>query len=66
MTKTRIKWRKILAFIAPYLAIVLLTSFIISNQLIHHATFITADRYFHFSRFYDTAEQIRTGNYSYF
>lgn len=66
MKKIKLNWQKVLSYSLPYLAIIILTTFIISNQLIHHATFVTADRYFHFSRFYDTAQQIKTGNYSYF
>ncbi|QNQ80991.1 cell division protein [Lactobacillus sp. PV034] len=66
MKKTTINWHQIFKFFAPYFAILLLTTIIISTQLVSHATFITADRYFHFSRFYDAAEQIKTGNFSYF
>lgn len=43
-----------------------MTTLMISWQLDKHATFITADRYLHFYRFYDTKMQILTGNYSYF
>ena len=66
MKKSRINWCNILRFCLPYLAILILTTLIISSQLLSHATFITADRYFHFSRFYDAAQQIKTGNFSYF
>lgn len=66
MQKNNFDWRKFFKIIAPYAAIIILTTIIISNELIHHATLITADRYFHFSRFYDTAQQIKTGNFSYF
>ena len=66
MKKINFNWQRVLNYLIPYLAIIILTTFIISNQLIHHATFVTADRYFHFSRFYDAAQQIKTGNYSYF
>lgn len=59
-------WRKVLSSILPYLAIFAFTTIILWDQLLSHATFITADRFFHFSRFYDTAMQIKTGNFNFF
>jgi hypothetical protein len=69
MTKEKIKnidWRKWAERILPYLAIILLTTLMISWQLRKRATFITADSYLHFYRFYDTKMQLLTGNFSYF
>lgn len=50
----------------PYIMIMIVTTLLISPQLINHATFLTSDRLFHFSRFYDALQQIQTGNYNYF
>lgn len=57
---------KFLSYILPYLAIFGFTTIILWDQLLSHATFITADRFFHFSRFYDSAMQIKTGNFNFF
>lgn len=55
-------WPKLL----PYAVILIVTYLMIAFQLRAHATFLTSDRFLHFSRFYDTMMQIKTGNYSYF
>lgn len=58
--------KKIRYYLVPYLIIFIYITLLISPQLIDHATFITADRFFHFGRFYDSFQQIKTGNYNYF
>lgn len=61
-----IDWQKLALQLLPYLAIFIMITLMISWQLNKHATFITADRYLHFYRFYDTKMQLLTGNFSYF
>lgn len=61
-----INGKKIIYRFIPYLIILTFVTILISPQLIGHATFITADRFFHFGRFYDSLQQIKTGNYNYF
>lgn len=55
-----------LAYWAPYLVFALVIILVMNSQLRHHITIIIGDGYFHFTRIYDAAQQIRTHNFSYF
>ncbi|TSO26139.1 cell division protein [Lactobacillus sp. LL6] len=62
----KVKWDKVGLSVLPYLVILLTTYVMLRYQIRAHATFITSDRFLHFSRFYDASMQIKTGNFSYF
>lgn len=55
-----------LAYWVPYLVFALVIILVMNSQLRHHITIIVGDGYFHFTRIYDAAQQIRTHNFSYF
>lgn len=58
--------KKAASVLWPYLVIVLATLVMIAPQLRTGATLIGGDTFFHYGRFYDTAMQWKTGNFSYF
>lgn len=58
--------KKIGKNVLPCIVIFCVTYLMIRFQINSHATFVTSDRFLHFSRFYDTMMQIKTGNFSYF
>lgn len=62
----KIDWQKYAKWCLPYIVILVVTYLMINFQIKYRATFITADRFLHFYRFYDTSMQIRTGNFSFF
>lgn len=49
-----------------YLIILLIAMLFVVPQLWTHQMILGADAIFHYNRFYETAQQINTGNYSYF
>lgn len=49
-----------------YLIILLIAGLFIVPQLWTQKMILGADAIFHYNRFYETAEQLRTGNFSYF
>ena len=53
------KVESILKKIWPYIVFAIVAFILISYQIQKHTTIVVADSYFHFSRFYDAAEQIR-------
>ncbi|QNQ81002.1 hypothetical protein [Lactobacillus sp. PV034] len=50
----------------PYLVFALVIVLVMKSELCHHVTIIVGDGYFHFTRIFDAAQQIRTHNFSYF
>lgn len=56
----------ILKKIWPYLVFIVVAILLVSYQIQKRTTIVVADSYFHFSRFYDAAEQIKNHNFSYF
>ena len=52
----------ILKKIWPYLVFIVVAILLVSYQIQKHTTIVVADSYFHFSRFYDAAEQIKNHN----
>ncbi|WP_461240940.1 hypothetical protein [Paucilactobacillus sp. N302-9] len=54
------------SFIRFSLWILLITLVVISPQLYNHSLILGGDSLFHMNRFYDTAMQIKTGNFNYF
>ncbi|NMP59536.1 hypothetical protein [Enterococcus mundtii] len=52
--------------ILPLLTIIFISILFVLPQLYTEKMIIGADSIFHFNRFYDTAEQIRNGNFQYF
>lgn len=55
-----------LLYLAPYLVFIIVIVLVMNSQLRHHVTIIVGDGYFHFTRIYDAAQQIKTHNFSYF
>ncbi len=49
-----------------YLVLTLIAGLFVMPQLFTHKLILGADALFHYNRFYETAEQIRTGTFSYF
>lgn len=49
-----------------YLVLTLIAGLFVMPQLFTHKLILGADSLFHYNRFYETAEQIRTGTFSYF
>ncbi|MEG0628883.1 MAG: hypothetical protein RR492_07535, partial [Enterococcus sp.] len=49
-----------------YLVLTLIAGLFVMPQLVTHKLILGADALFHYNRFYETAEQIRTGTFSYF
>lgn len=49
-----------------YLVLMMVAVFFVMPQLFTHNLILGADALFHYNRFYETAEQIRTGTFSYF
>lgn len=58
--------KKVWANLWPYLLILLAAGLAILPQLLRGVVIMGGDTYFHFSRFYDTAMQIKTGHWSLF
>ncbi|MFD0898496.1 hypothetical protein [Loigolactobacillus binensis] len=50
----------------PYLCFILYAIFLIAPQIYDHSLILGADSLFHMNRFYETYQQIKTGNFSYF
>ncbi|MCI1360053.1 MAG: hypothetical protein LKG69_05940, partial [Lactobacillus sp.] len=50
----------------PYAGLALVSLFLLYTQWLYRITPISGDTYFHYSRFYDAAMQIRNWNFSYF
>ncbi|MBB1086444.1 cell division protein [Limosilactobacillus fastidiosus] len=50
----------------PYYLIIIMSCLIISPQIISQGVILGTDSIFHFNRFYETAQQIRYWNFSYF
>lgn len=50
----------------PYVVFAIATVLLLSYQIQNKVTIVVGDGYFHFSRFYDTAQQIKTGYFNYF
>lgn len=64
--KSDSKKNKILLNVAPYAIFGIVILIILSYQIRTHTAIFVSDGYFHFSRFYDAAQQIKTNNYSFF
>lgn len=64
--KSDSKKNKILLNVAPYAIFEIVILIILSYQIRTHTAIFVSDGYFHFSRFYDAAQQIKTNNYSFF
>lgn len=60
------KFKKIIVQIWPYAGLALVSLFLLYAQWFWHVTPMGGDTYFHYSRFYDTAMQIRNHNFNYF
>ena len=60
------RFKRLLVWIAPYLVIAFTIYLLSIIQLETHKTIIDIDTLFHYNRFYDVSQQIKTGNYSYF
>ncbi|CAO1610385.1 hypothetical protein [Brochothrix thermosphacta] len=58
----KFKWSKL----TPILIIIIVAFIFIIPHLISRGMIIGSDAIFHFNRFYDTAMQIKTGNFQYF
>lgn len=58
--------KKTIHFCLPGLILIALSLLLILPQLLTHDLIIGADALFHYNRFYDTAMQIKTGNFHYF
>lgn len=61
-----IKGTNVLKKVFPYLIFMAVILLVLSYQIRTHTTIFVSDGYFHFSRFYDAAQQIKTHNFSYF
>lgn len=61
-----LKAEQLFKWLAPYLVIALAIYLLSIIQLHNHRTIIDIDTMFHYNRFYDVSQQIKTGNYSYF
>ncbi|GFI20096.1 hypothetical protein [Lactobacillus johnsonii] len=57
---------KLVEYGAPLILSVLLATILQIPELINHVALTGSDTIFHFSRFYDTAQQIHNHNFSYF
>lgn len=57
---------KLVEYGEPLILSVLLATILQIPELINHVALTGSDTIFHFSRFYDTAQQIRNHNFSYF
>ena len=57
---------KVINYGIPILLSVVLATLLQLPQLLNHLGLVGADTIFHFSRFYDTAQQIQNHNFSYF
>lgn len=60
------KSKKLIISLMPYLVFAVMTSILMLYQTSSHTTIIVGDGYFHFTRFYDAAAQIRNHIFSYF
>lgn len=54
------------SFFFPLIVFGLLTIIMLSSLILNNTLILSYDTIFHFNRFYDTAEQIRNGNFNYF
>jgi len=61
-----LKGERLFKWLAPYLVIALAIYLLSVVQLYNHRTIIDIDTMFHYNRFYDISQQIKSGNYSYF
>lgn len=57
---------QIIDYVIPILVGGMVVTILMLPQLVNHIGFTGDDTVFHFSRFYDTAEQIKNHNFSYF
>ena len=57
---------KLVEYGLPLILSILLATILQIPQLFNHVTLTGSDTIFHFSRFYDTAQQIKNHNFSYF
>ena len=57
---------KLIEYGLPLILSILLATILQIPQLFNHVTLTGSDTIFHFSRFYDTAQQIQNHNFSYF
>ena len=59
-------WQNKLEKLWPYFVIMLATYLLMKVQLDNHKVVLDIDTLFHYNRFYDIAEQFKTGKFSYF
>lgn len=64
--KIKEKWPKIAKISWPYVVFAVIVGMILEYQIRKHTAIVVSDGYFHFSRFYDAAMQIKHHNFSYF
>ncbi|AHA98158.1 hypothetical protein T285_04130 [Lactobacillus johnsonii N6.2] len=57
---------KLVEYGLPLILSILLATVLQIPELINHVVLTGSDTIFHFSRFYDTAQQIRNHHFSYF
>lgn len=61
-----IKKQNVLLASISYIIFGFVILIILSYQIRTHTAIFVSDGYFHFSRFYDAAQQIKTNNFSFF
>lgn len=61
-----INWQDCLKKCWPFIVILLMTYLLAAIQLRNGGTILDIDTIFHYNRFFDASEQLRTGNFSYF
>ena len=60
------KVENILEKLWPYIVFAIVAFILVSYQIQKHTTILVGDGFFHFSRFYDAAMQIKNHNFSYY